>query len=56
MIKCDYCGKTQEDVKRIITGGAGAAICGECVLMCMEILLQEVSMDYKEIKFQKDEN
>jgi ATP-dependent protease Clp ATPase subunit len=34
----------------MITGGHGTAICNYCVLVCMEILIQEVK-DNKEIAF-----
>jgi len=54
MIKCDYCGRTQEQVPKIITGGNGSAICGDCVLTCMQIILEGVTTEYEEIKFPKE--
>lgn len=36
---CAFCGKTQEQVKRIIMGHT-AYICDECVTLSMEILLE----------------
>ena len=36
-IRCSFCGKHQEQVKRIIAG-PGAYICNECVQLCMSIL------------------
>lgn len=39
MLYCDFCGKSQKDVKKIISGGNGAAICNDCVLVCVEALI-----------------
>ena len=35
-IRCSFCGKTQDQVRRIVAG-PGAYICNECVLICQEI-------------------
>ena len=35
--KCSFCGKSQEQVKKLITG-PGAYICDECVDLCNQIL------------------
>ena len=36
-VRCSFCGKHQDQVKRIIAG-PGAYICNECVQLCMSIL------------------
>ena len=36
-IKCSFCGKTQDQVKKMIAGNE-AYICNECVHLCMSIL------------------
>ena len=36
-IRCSFCGKHQDQVKRLIAG-PGAYICNECVQLCMGIL------------------
>ena len=36
-IKCSFCGKPQDEVKRIISG-PGAYICDECIKVCTNIL------------------
>ena len=36
-IRCSFCGKTQNDVNRLIAGN-GAYICDECVRLCMDIV------------------
>ena len=37
MVKCSFCGKSQEDVHRVIAG-PGVYICNECIELCREIL------------------
>jgi len=39
-LRCSFCGKTQDEVKRLIAG-ASAYICDECVELCNEILAEE---------------
>jgi len=39
-VKCSFCGKTQEQVKKLIAG-PGVYICDECVELCMEIVEEE---------------
>ena len=39
-IKCSFCGKTQEAVKKIIAG-PGVFICDECIGLCQEIIEEE---------------
>ena len=39
-VKCSFCGKTQENVKRIIAG-PGVYICNECIGLCNEIIENE---------------
>ena len=39
--KCSFCGKSQDQVKRIIAG-PGVYICDECVSLCSEIIEEEV--------------
>jgi len=36
-VRCSFCGKSQEEVDRVIAG-PGAYICNECVQLCMSIL------------------
>ena len=40
-IRCSFCGKTQEQVDRLIAGPNGAYICDECIDICTEILEEE---------------
>ena len=40
-IRCSFCGKTQEQVNRLIAGPNGAYICDECIDICAEIIDEE---------------
>ncbi len=39
-VKCSFCGKTQEQVKRLVAG-PGVYICDECIDLCSEIIEEE---------------
>ncbi|HBJ1648833.1 ATP-dependent Clp protease ATP-binding subunit ClpX [Clostridium botulinum] len=39
-LKCSFCGKTQDQVKRLIAG-PGVYICDECIDLCSEIIADE---------------
>ena len=43
MVRCAFCGKTQEQVKRLIAG-PGVYICDECVMLCNEIISEELGI------------
>ena len=43
-ITCSFCGKTQDEVGRIIQG-PGAFICDECVMLCNSILKNNGGLD-----------
>jgi ATP-dependent Clp protease ATP-binding subunit ClpX len=38
---CSFCGKSQDQVQRLIAGPRGVSICNECVHLCREILAEE---------------
>lgn len=40
-LKCSFCGKSQEQVKRLIAG-PGVYICDECIELCSEIIEEEI--------------
>src|SRR5690625_1858341 len=40
-VKCSFCGKEQEDVKKLIAG-PGVYICDECIELCNEIIEEEM--------------
>ena len=43
-LKCSFCGKGQEQVKRLIAG-PGVYICDECIDLCSEIITEELEVD-----------
>ena len=43
-VKCSFCGKTQEHVKKIIAG-PGVYICNECIGLCNDIIENEYYED-----------
>jgi ATP-dependent Clp protease ATP-binding subunit ClpX len=40
---CSFCGKTQEQVRRLIAGPGAVYICDECVELCREIIHEDKS-------------
>ena len=44
---CSFCGKKQEQVRRMIAG-PGVYICSDCVDMCKDIIAEELSKDEAE--------
>lgn len=46
-LRCSFCNKTQNQVKKLIAGQNGAYICDECVGICSEILDEEFLDDDK---------
>ena len=38
LFRCSFCGKTQDQVHKLIAGPNGAYICDECVDVCSEII------------------
>ena len=41
IVKCSFCGKPQDVVKKIIAG-PGVYICDECIALCQDIIEQEI--------------
>ncbi|MDX8407756.1 MAG: ATP-dependent Clp protease ATP-binding subunit ClpX [Mariprofundaceae bacterium] len=50
---CSFCGKSQHDVKKLIAGPT-VFICDECIELCNEIIVEELSGEDKEVT--SDEN
>lgn len=42
-ISCSFCAKHSTEVRKIVTGPEHAAICNECVYLCLEILSDKKS-------------
>lgn len=47
-IHCSFCGKQEEQVRKLIAGPDGAYICDACVEICSEIINEEFSGEYPE--------
>ncbi|MBQ8006286.1 MAG: ATP-dependent Clp protease ATP-binding subunit ClpX, partial [Lachnospiraceae bacterium] len=41
-IRCSFCGKSQDQVKKLIAGPEGVFICDECIEVCMDIVEDEL--------------
>ena len=58
-IRCSFCGKTQDQVRKLIAGTNNVFICDECIDLCAEILEEEldgeepVSEEFGEINLLK---
>lgn len=50
-LKCSFCGKSQEQVKRLIAG-PGVYICDECINLCSEIITDDC-VDEKKVEVSK---
>ncbi|MFC5466764.1 ATP-dependent protease ATP-binding subunit ClpX [Lederbergia graminis] len=48
-LKCSFCGKTQEQVRKLVAG-PGVYICDECIELCTEIVEEELGSE-EEIEF-----
>ncbi|MGQ3490139.1 ATP-dependent Clp protease ATP-binding subunit ClpX [Limosilactobacillus mucosae] len=44
-VHCSFCGKSQDEVKKIVAG-PGVYICNECVDLCQQIIEQELAEDH----------
>jgi ATP-dependent Clp protease ATP-binding subunit ClpX len=40
-LKCSFCGKSQERVRKLIAG-PGVYICDECIALCNEVIQEEL--------------
>ena len=53
-VKCSFCGKTQDNVKKIVAG-PGVYICDECIGICKTII-EEDSYEDEDIQYTLGEN
>lgn len=53
-IRCSFCGKSQEQVRKLIAGPNGAYICDECVDICSEIIEEEFEEEEEKGKGSED--
>src|SRR5699024_11012495 len=50
-LKCSFCGKDQESVRKLVAG-PGVYICDECIELCTEIVEEEIGME-EEVEFEE---
>jgi ATP-dependent Clp protease ATP-binding subunit ClpX len=48
-LKCSFCGKTQDQVRKLVAG-PGVYICDECIELCNEIVEEELGEEEFEMK------
>ena len=53
IIHCSFCGKSEQEVSRMLAGPPGVYICNECVTIC-ESILAEDEVGFKNAKYNKD--
>jgi hypothetical protein len=41
VLRCSFCGKLQDSVKKLIAGPSGVFICNECIDICNEVIAGE---------------
>ncbi len=46
-VKCSFCGKTQNQVKKLVAG-PGVYICNECIELCSEIVEEDILLQEEE--------
>ena len=47
-IRCSFCNKSEDQVRKLIAGPNGVYICDDCVEICGEIIEEELAEDYGE--------
>ena len=47
-IHCSFCGKTQDQVRKLVKGPSNIFICDECVAACSDILEESLAQDFLE--------
>lgn len=46
VVRCSFCGKTQDQVRKLVKGPSNTFICDECVAACSEILEESLAQDF----------
>lgn len=45
-VRCSFCGKSEDQVRKLIAGPNGVFICDDCVDICSEIIEEELAEEY----------
>ena len=46
-VRCSFCGKSEDQVRKLIAGPEGVFICDECIEICSEIVEEELEEEYE---------
>ena len=49
-VYCSFCGKSQDEVKRLVAGRSNCFICDECINICDDIMEEELGSEKKRLK------
>ena len=52
-LRCSFCGKAQDEVKKLIAG-PHVYICNECIRLCQDILKDELNNTDEEFELKDD--
>ena len=52
-VRCSFCNKSEDQVRKLIAGPNGVFICDECVEICGEIIEEE--LDHEEVSGMEDD-
>ena len=52
MHRCSFCGKTENQVNKLITGPDGVCICDQCIEVCSEMVADELEYEYGDGDFE----
>lgn len=47
-VRCSFCGKSGDQVRKMISGPSGTYICDECIELCAELIEEELDLDEQE--------
>lgn len=45
-VRCSFCNKSEDQVRKLIAGPSGVYICDECIEICSEIIEEELEDDF----------
>ncbi len=49
-VRCSFCGKSGDQVRKMISGPSGTYICDECIELCSELIEEELELDEQELQ------
>ena len=55
-VRCSFCNKSEDQVRKLIAGPEGVFICDECIGICAEIMEEELAQYGPEDDFDTDIN